>query len=115
LKVLVKVIEIDRGNVTIRTGVTDYKERKATIKPEYRIVQRFGLESVAIQLATSSIILTVDNKICLAQLGKKTEEKNRIGGIHTIAGLLEMKADKTPVSPAENIFKEISEELGFGI
>ena len=111
-KVLAMGVLLDQDKVIIRTGVTDYKERIATIKPEYQIAKRFGPESVAAQLATASIILTADNKVCMAQLGK-TDEKNRIGGIHTIAGLLEMKADKTPVSPTENILKEISQELGF--
>jgi predicted DNA-binding transcriptional regulator len=114
-KVLVRNIAVDQGKIAIKTGITDYKERIATIKPEYRIAQRFGLESVAIQLATSSIILTGDNKICLAQLGSKTDEKNRVGGIHTIGGLLDMRSDKTLVTPADNILDEISEELGFEI
>ena len=118
-KVLVKKIfseydqKLDLDKIIIETGVTDYKERIATIKPEYQIAQKYGLESVAIQLATSSIILTRDKKICLAQLGTKTDEKPRIGGIHTIAGLLEMQEDKTPLLPPENILREISEELGF--
>jgi len=113
LKVLVREISVDEGKVIINTGITDYKERIATIKPEYQIAQKFGLESVSIQLATSSIILTGDNKIRLAQLGSKTDEKNRVGGIHTVAGLLEMKADRTPLLPTDNIVNEISEELGF--
>jgi hypothetical protein len=112
-KVLARDITIDQDKVIIKTGITDYKERIATIKPEYQIAKKFGLESVAIQLATSSIILTRDNKICLAQLGTKTDEKPRVGGIHTIAGLLEMRENKTPTLPVENILNEISEELGF--
>jgi hypothetical protein len=114
-KVLAMGVLLDQDKVIIRTGVTDYKERIATIKPKDQIADRFGIESVSIQLATSSIILTWDGGLCLAQLGSKTEEKNKVGGIHTISGLLEMKADKTPVSPVDNIRKEISQELGFGI
>jgi hypothetical protein len=114
-KVLVRDVHMNEGgDVIIRTGISDYKERIATIKPEYQVARKFGPEFVAAQLATSSIILTSDDQICLCVLGLKTEEKNRIGSIHTIAGLLEMNDDKTPVGLIPNIKKEISEELGFG-
>jgi hypothetical protein len=109
-KVLVLEVVTENNRLKISTGFTDYKTRIVTSSgPE--ISRKYGLESVAITLATACLLETVDGKLVLAQLGQKTSEANKIGGLHCIGGLLEVE-NKLPIDITQNLKREIKEELG---
>ncbi|MCX6704597.1 MAG: hypothetical protein NTZ07_04115 [Candidatus Woesebacteria bacterium] len=108
---LVLGVVIEDGKLEIFTGLTDFKTRAATSYPEYRIIEKFGQESVAITLGITCLLETTDGKLVLAQLGTKTTEKNKIGGLHCLGGFMEVR-NGLPVNFVQNLKREIKEELG---
>ncbi len=98
------------GFLNLETGLTSFKERVATQKPE--IAKKFGMEAIAVTLGVCLLPVTADNKIVLVQ--RLTYHPRKKGGLHTIGGMIEQKKDIINGKPDINhaLARETEEESG---